>query len=97
MKENILKQEVNILGVKAFNFTSSDNSKICGYKIYFTRELTDDEKGSSFGKAVENVFLAKDELDDLDKYKNKVYPCRATLQFEVVSTQKKPKFINVVM
>ena len=97
MKENILKQEVNVIGVRPLDFKTTDGSRICGYKIFYTRDLTDTEKKDQFGKASEFVFFAKDTLDDLDKFKNKVYPCRATLQFEVQSTTRKPKFVNIVI
>lgn len=97
IKENVVKQDVNIIGVKSLDFTSTDGSRVCGYKIFYTRELTKDESITNFGKSVENVFLSKDNLDDLDKWKNKIYPIRGVLQFEVVSTSRKPKLINVVI
>ena len=98
MKENVIKEEVTLLGVSAMDFKTNDGSKICGYKYYCSRELKDSEKdGNFFGRKVEEIFIARDNIDDKDKYKMKTFPCKATIEFEFISLNKKPKAISVVI
>lgn len=98
MKENlnIMKEEVSVVGVKALDFKTPDGNTIKGYKFYYVRNLSDDEKKqSSFGKICEYKFLAKDNLDDIDRYKNMVYPCKATIEYQVVSLNKAPQLLDI--
>lgn len=98
MKENIIIQDVFLLEVKALDFKDNDGKKICGYSIYYYREFTEKEKdNNTCGKKVEKIFINKDSIDDLDKYKNKIYPCKAQVHFEFVSLDKKPKPVKILI
>lgn len=98
MKENVIVQDVYLLEVKALDFKDNDGKKICGYSVFYYRDFSDREKDSnSCGKKVEKIFIVKDSIDDLDKYKNKIYPCKAQVQFEFVSLDKKPKPIKIII
>jgi len=98
MKENVIKKEVTILGISAMDFKTQDGSKICGYKVYYMRDLEDSEKNDNyFGKKVEDVYLAKEDISDKLKYKNKVYPTKGVIEFEIVALNKKPKPLNIIL
>ena len=86
MKENLNVFETNIelIGVKVLDFKSNDGNLIRGYRIYYLRELAENEKSNSYGRVSEYKFIAKENLDDLDKYKNRQYPCKAKLEYEIV-------------
>jgi len=97
MNNKIFKEEVTIINVVPLDFTSKDGDKICGYTIHYYRELNENEKERNIGKKYEKVYIAKDKLDDIDKYKNKLYPYKTTIEFEFVSLDQKPKPIRVVL
>lgn len=97
MKNNVIKEEVNLIGVSVLDFKTTDNQKICGYKYYCSRPVKESEKDRNiYGNVVEEIFISRDNVDDKDKYKMKSYPCKAVIEFEIVSLNKKPKAINVI-
>lgn len=97
-KDNIvLTQDVTFISVVPLDFMSTDGSKICGYKIHYYCEVSESEKIRIFGKQYGNIYIAKEKLDDLDKYKNKIYPIKGQIQFQITSLDKKPKPIKVML
>lgn len=94
MNNKIITQKVTIIGVNAYDFKTKEGDKICGYRIHFYRDYSENESG--IGKKYEYVFISKNSLDDLDFYKKKSYPTPATIEFEFVSLDRKPKALKVV-
>ena len=98
MKENnfnILKEEVSLIGVRPLDFKTDDGGLVRGYKFYYTRNLSESESQNMYGKICEYKFLAKDNLDDIEKYKNSVYPCKAVLEYQIVSLNSLPKLLDI--
>lgn len=96
MNNKIFSEDVTIISVVPLDF-SSNGEKICGYTIHYYRELNDNEKDRTFGKKYEKIYLKKDSLDDIEKYKNKIYPYKTKIEFEFISLDKKPKPIRVII
>lgn len=97
MNNKIFSEDVTIISVVPLDFVTKEGDKICGYTIHYYRELREDEKERNIGKRYEKIYLNKDKLDDLDKYKNKTYPYKTKIDFEFVSLDKKPKPIRVIL
>lgn len=98
MKENnIIKQNVTILSIQILDFTTEDKSKICGYKVYYSRDLSEQEKVNCFGSKIESIFITSTDLSEVSKYKLQNYPLKATIDFEFVSFSRKPKPIKIVI
>ncbi len=96
-KLNEIKQVVDLISVVPLDFKDDNGNLICGYKFHYYTDVADSEKDKIYGKKYSSVFLSKDSLDDKLLYKNKIYPCRATIYFELVDLNKKPKAIKVVV
>lgn len=94
MNGKTITQKVTIIGVIPYNFQTKEGDKICGYRVHFYRDYEKSENG--IGKKYESIYLSKENLDDIDKYKSKVYPIPATIEFEFISLDKKPRPIKVV-
>ena len=95
-QENIITEKVTIIGLVALDFKSDDGKKICGYQIHYYTNPNEKEV-NTIGKKYGKIYLAKDSLDDLDKYKSKSYPAQATIEFEFVSLDKKAKPIRIMI
>lgn len=97
MNNKTFKEEVTIIGVSPLDFVTKDGDKICGYTIHYYRELNENEKERSIGKKYEKIYINKDKLDDIDKYKSKIYPYKTAIEFEFIALDKKPKPIRVLL
>ena len=95
MNNKIFSEDVTVISVNPLDFTTKDGDKICGYTVHYYRELREDEKERIIGKKYEKIYINKDELDDIDKYKSKIYPLRTKIDFEFVSLDRKPRPIKV--
>lgn len=99
MKENInvLTENVVVISVQALDFKTQEGSSICGYNVHYYTEPTEREKNNIFGKKYGKIFFPKERLDDIEKYKNHKYPFESQIHFEVVSLDKKPKPIKIML
>lgn len=96
-KLNQIKQEVQLISVIPLEFKDDSGNLICGYKFHYYTDCSDNEKDRVYGKKYGSAFISKDKLDDKELYKNKIYPCRASLIFELVDLNKKPKVVKIVL
>lgn len=97
MNNKIFSEDVTVIGVVPLDFTTKEGDKICGYTVHYFRDLKEDEKDRNIGKKYEKVYISKEKLDDLDKYKSKLYPLKTKIDFEFISLDKKPKPIRVLL
>lgn len=96
-KINQIKQEVNLISVIPLEFKDDNGNQICGYKYHYYINCPESERDKIYGKKYGTAFIAKEKLEDKELYKNKVYPCLATLVFELVDMNKKPKVVKVII
>ncbi len=97
MDKNVFSEDVTIISVIPLDFITKEGDKICGYTVHYFRDLTENEKERTIGKKCEKIYLSKDSLDDLDRYKNQIYPRKAKIEFKFMSLNEKPKPIKVVL
>ena len=87
--------DVTITGINVYNFKTDDGKSICGYRVFYYTDSKDDDK-NIIGKKKSNIFLSRENLDNIDILKSKIYPIKAKIKFEFVSLDKKPKPLEIL-
>jgi len=92
MNENIREEKITIVGISYSDFTGSDGRTVKGYKVWF---LTPSKKQNKLGYEVQEKFLNREDLNDLELLKNKKFPYDTVAKYQIVSLTDVPKFLDI--
>jgi len=92
-KPNLINAPVSIIGAKYVEFTNDQKELVRGITIWYLSAWEQKDKDKSIGKQAQKQWVTN--IAKWEELKTKVCPFNATIQLDVVATDKPPKFYDI--